>query len=353
MDADLIDFTEARARDHRVRYNRYLAPRRLLARVLKIEHRGLDGLEDGRKPVSCFGSSFAGYQDSACAVCQLQAACLVRTTAKTLPDIEAEVGADPRAIAQAMDVPMLAVGLMYAMREAIADPDELEHVPVAQLKHGVGRHPVPDLSAHRNPPKRAPVATLAACLFGAQAAETAWPPPVRMTTHRLGNGLRDTFTIQAFAHVPARLKYGSPVWIKRVAKDRFRLPELDWLPDGTVLRRIKKGERIEVKVYRDRLEWRGQVFATLYEVTAAVCGRIEYKMPPSRPNKNNKGTRLYPRVSAKRFFDVCFMQIYQRAAALQHMRAEHPDLPMVLPQPAFTACPACQAELATVRGKDI
>lgn len=350
MDVDLTRFTEKRALDLRLRYSRYLAPRRLLARVLDVEHRALDQLTCGKKPVACFGKSFAGYQDAACSVCQLQAACLTRTTAETLPAVEAEVGPEPLALSEAMDVPLLAVHLMQGLRQALTEQDRGEYLDQAELRHGVGRKPVADVSAYRNPPKRRGVVTLAACLLGAQAAETGWPPMPVSVTYRLGTALKDLYVIQAFAEVPQRLTYGSPTWQRRVRRDRRRLPELSWLPEGSILRRIKKGERIEVKVYRDRLEWRGQSFATLYEVTAAICGRIEYKMPPKHP-KGQKGTRHMVRVSAKRFFDVCFMQLHQRAAAVQHMRKHHPETRYPLPQPVFTTCPECGEVLAEVRKK--
>lgn len=351
MDRDLTAFAEMRAQDLRLRYSRYLAPRRLLARVLEVEHRALNTLAKANKPVSCFGVAFAGYQDASCAVCQLQTACLTRTTAETLPSHEAKVGPEPVALAADMDIPLLAVALMQGLRRTLLENDTGEYVDEAQLKHGIGRRPVADVSAHRNPPKRPAPISVAAALLGAQAAETGWPPPPEPISNRLGVTLKDTFVIQALAYVPQRLTYGSPTWKKRVARDRRRLRQLNWLPEGTILRRIKKGERIEVRVYRDRLEWRDQTFATLYEVTAAICGRIEYRMPPKHP-KGTHGTRHMVKVSAKRFFEVCFTQLDQRAAALQHMQKHHPETRYPLPQPVFTTCPECGELLAQVRGKN-
>lgn len=347
MDTDLVNFVEARAKDLRLRYSRYLAPKRLLARVLEVEHRGLDRLRRTDAVAGCFGSQFAGYQDPACAVCQLQTACLTRTTAQVLPEHEAKVGADTRALAADMDLPWLAVCLMHALREALLEQDDPEFVDVAVLRRGVGRKPLPDLAPFRNPPKRPPVASVDACHLGARAAETGWPPPMADASHRLGLALKDVYVLPALARTLPRLRYGSPTWQRRVERDRRRLPELNWLPDGSVLRRVKKGELVEVRVFQDRLEWRNEVFATLYEVTAAICGRVEIRMPRIHRGKEVKGTRKQPRMSARRFFDVCFMQLEQRAAALQHMRQEHPQVPSVLPQPAFTTCPVCQKVLAT------
>lgn len=346
MDADLVEFIESRSHDLRLRYSRYLAPKRLLARVLEVEHRGLERVTRSERLAECFGSQFAGYQDPACAVCQLQTACLARTTAQILPEYEADVGGDTRKLAGAMDLPWLAVSLMHSLRECMLEEDGPEFVDEAVLRRGTGRRPLPDLAPYRNPPRRLPVAAVDACHMGARAAETAWPPPVAPISHRLGLGIKDVFVLPVEARVPPRLKYGSPTWRKRVERDRRRLPELNWLPDGTILRRIKKGELIEVHVFEDRLEWRGEAFATLYEVTAAVCGRVETPMPRIHRGKAVKGTRKHTRQSARRFFDVCFMQLEQRAAALQHMRSKHPQVPSVLPQPSFTTCPVCQDVLA-------
>lgn len=330
MDEALVIFTEARAQDLRLSYSRYLAPRRLLARVLDVEHRAQETLESQEQVPNCFGSEFAGYQHPSCSVCQLQAACLVRTTADALPGHEAEHGLDARALAASMDVPLQAVGLMHALRTALLE-DPAEYVDEPILKHGKGRKPVADLTAFRNPPPKRRVSLLAfAALFGAQAGETGWPPAPRSITQRLHSGLQASFVIHALAWVPQKLVYGSPTWKRRVARDRKRMPEMTWLPDGSVLRVVRNKELIEVRVFADRLEWRGQMFPTLYEVSAAACGRTEYKQPPAQLKKSG-GTRFMPKTSARRFFAPALGAIVQLARAQLNARPESTE---TNPQPA-------------------
>lgn len=316
FDPDLMVFTEARARDLRLSYSRYLAPRRLLTRVLEVEQRAAQTLTREGRMVACFGQEFAGYLDSSCAVCQLQAACLVRSTARTLPAAEAELGADATvmALAEHMALPLGAVTLMRALRASVMVQDHAAYTDEPLLRYGHGRRPVPDLTALRRPPTRRISLPAIACLFAAQAAETAWPPKPRGAHLRLGTGLAHNFVVQALAYTPPRLTYGSPSWRRRVARDRRRLPELDWLPDGTVLRVVRQRELVEIAVHADRLVWRGESYPTLYEIVAAVAGRHEYKQSPQQAAKSG-GTRLMPKRSARRFFAPAFAAINALAEA--------------------------------------
>lgn len=317
MDESLVVFTEARAVDLRLTYSRYLAPRRLLGRVLDVEHRAQEIIDKQNGRPACFGTEFAGYQNPSCSVCQLQAACLVRTTADALPAFEDAHGADARALAQAMSVPLQAIDLMHALRSALLEEPGEDYTGEAQLKHGQGRRPVADVSAWRNPPPKRRASIMAfAALFGAQAAESAWPPAPRSITQRLHHGLQASYVIHALAWMPQKLTYGSPTWKRRIARDRKRMPELAWVPDGTVLRVVRNKEQIDVRIFADRIEWRGQMFPTLYEVCAAVCGRIEYRQTPAQLHKSG-GTRFMPKTSARRFFAPALMQISAMAKAMR------------------------------------
>lgn len=345
MDADLIVFTEKRAGDLRVRYSNYLAPRRLLARVLDIEQRALARLsaDEKTKPASCFGQAFGGYTDPTCAVCQLQAACLTRTTAHVLPDAEAAVGLTPRALCEEMGVPLSALSLMQGLREALREPAGPETTPEPLLQRGTGRRPSPDVRALRNTPRGRPVrASTAACLLGAQASETAWPPLVDPTAFRLGHGVKDTYRIQILSRPLPKLTYGSPVWQRRVARDRRRIPELDWLPDGTKFLRLLRGELVEVLIYPDRLMWRGRPYATLYEVSAAAAGRCEYKMPPS---VKHGGTRMLAKINAVTFFKYCLAQVRLRARLLRHAQDAHPAEVVPMLGGWASVCPVCEHDV--------
>lgn len=319
MDKALTVFTEGRAQDLRLSYSRYLAPRRLLARVLDVEHRALEIIDKNDERPGCFGEQFAGYQNPSCAVCQLQAACLVRTTADALPLIEQEHGLDARAQSQAMQVGLAAVGLMHSLRAALVEPVTTDWLKEPMLKHGHGRKPATDVSQYRNPIRRKTMALTYAALFGAQAAETAWPPKPQGVTSRLGSSIQSAYVIRAMAFVPQRLTYGSPTWKARVRRDRVRMPELSWVPDGTIFRVVRNREQIDVHIYQDRLMWRGQAFPTLYEVCAAVCGRTEYRQTPLQFNKSG-GTRSMPKTSARRFFAPALAQVVAQARELQAKR---------------------------------
>jgi hypothetical protein len=321
MDKALVLFTENRAQDLRLDYSRYLAPRRLLARVLDVEHRALEIIDQNDERPGCFGEQFAGYHDPCCAVCQLQAACLVRTTADVLPQVEQDHGLDARAQAQALKISLLAVGLMHSLRAALVEPATTDWLKEPMLKHGHGKRPATDVSAYRNPKKIRSKGLAYACLFAAQAAETAWPPRPQGVTTRLGTAIQSAFVIQSLSFVPQRLTYGSPTWKRRVKRDRVRMPELKWVPDGTIFRVIRNKEQVDVHIYQDRLMWRGQAFPTLYEVCAAVCGRTEYRQTPKQFAKSG-GTRSMPKTSARRFFAPALRLVNARARAIVEARLQ-------------------------------
>ena len=340
MDGELVAFAERRALSLDLTYSRYLSPYRLLAQVLNMEHRAISGLPDPNRPAPCFGRNFSGQQDPDCAKCQVQAACLLRTASKALPEVEAAHPFDTVAIAAALDSSLHAVGLMQAMRFALSDMhDEAPlYLDRPVLLHGSGRKPVVDLAPYRRNLRYRQHLGADACRLSAQGAETGWPAHPAEAPQRLGTKLRDVFVICGPVHLPPKRTYGNPVFRARVRRTQARLPELAWCPDGTVLRRVYKNEVVEVTLYRDRFEYKGQPFASLAEVVAVVDGKAEYRLPPS---KGQTGTRKMTKLSAPKFFADALVALYLRALHVMHDRCVHQDKAHILRRYAPQACLIC------------
>ena len=260
--------------------------------------------------------------------------------------------ASPLAAAEELDASLRAVGLMHALRVALAemDDDAPLHLTKPVLRKGRKRRPVTDLTPFRLNKALWAKCAADACRLAAQASETAWPPMPAPATQRLGLTVADTYLLHGGPQIAARNRYGNKVFQDRVRRTYERTPELSWCPEGTVLRKVHRGERVEVTLFRDRFEHKGSAFASLSEIVGVVDGKAEYRMPPSRMSR---GTRNQPRVSASKFFCEAFASLYLRALWLVHHREAHPGKTVAWRDIAPTACTACDVDFAAQLKKQV
>jgi hypothetical protein len=309
VDADLIKYFELRARDLGIVYTQGEPPRDLMMRVMAQESDIQQGLSDEEFPAVCFGTLWGGYRDRDCGVCQIQSRCLRRFATEHVPMVlkaQNLVDTDPYVLCKTLAVPPAAIitARLYVDEISGLGPvhDERPYTLIPRA-----RAPELDVSRYRRPAKTY-VEASRACVLGAEAASLPWPRPLPAVRQRPSLGLEHLYPPLRHSPLLARQRPDrySKVWHARHARERARPGPIGDLPIGATLRRIYRGELIEIQVCDGHYDWRGHQYPTLYDAIGEVTGRREYKRPKgeNRPH----GTRKMSEWSAKRFFKHAFEQ---------------------------------------------